>query len=421
MPSRRWRLSTSALRSAICPLLPEPITPTEVAIRNNRNGVHAETDAPAIFVVGYLGQRHMAVAPIANLPEVVGFRVLPGFGAPRALIPPSVGGAAERVSFRPRALSEARVSRYKTDMIAQAIHLAWPYVSTPAQIHLPHPSLVVQALREVAPECEIGVFIGNSANYGRSAVQAFGTDGDLLAVCRFITDPATRDRACVEYDLLQELHHQPALRAHIPTPCSLVKSHLGVGVVTDAFKGTPGPTWLTPPLEAWLGLCVSREEIRASSSSIVRQIVDRASTLSDHHHDLTSVAEGWAGQLEQESVRRTIVHGDFTPWNMLMDRGQLRVFDWEYGVVDGLPDWDAVFFELQVGIVHSQWSGERLLTEARMQAARASEHFSPSGRVALTGLVLLEIALRCAERHALDEARRISGAVMDFDARAKNL
>jgi hypothetical protein len=211
------------------------------------------------------------------------------------------------------------------------------------------------------------------------------------------------------------------LRAHIPTPYSLVKSHLGVGVVTDAFEGTPGPTQLKSPLEAWLGLCVSGDEIRASSSSIVRQIVDRASTLSDHHHDLPNVAEEWAGQLEQEPVRRTIVHGDFTPWNMLVDRGQLRIFDWEYGVVDGLPDWDAVFFELQVGIVHSQWSSERILAEAHMQATRSSEHFSPSGRAALTGLVLLEIALRCAERHAVDEARRISSVVMEFDARAKNL
>jgi hypothetical protein len=204
MPSRRWRLSTSALRSAICPLLPEPIAPAEVAIRSGRNGTCTETKAPAVFTVGHLGQRHMAAVPIAKLSEVVSFRVLPGFGASRALIPPTVGGAAERVSFRPRALSESRVSRYKTSAIAQAIHLAWPYMSTPAQIHLPQPSLVIQALREVVPECEIGVFIGNGANYGRSAVQAFGANGDLLAVCRFIADPVTRDRACVEYDLLQE-------------------------------------------------------------------------------------------------------------------------------------------------------------------------------------------------------------------------
>jgi Phosphotransferase enzyme family len=417
----RLRLAPSVLRSAVSPLLPEPIEPRDVAIVSRRDGIGALSKAPAVLVVGYPSQRGMIVDGAPRLPERISFRALPGFGAPRALLPSAVGDAAERVSFRPRAVSESLASRVKTKALTNAIHLAWPFVSTPIQMYLPQPSPVVGALKDAVPECELGVFIGNGANHGRSAVQAFTSDGDLAAVCRFITDSTTSDRARVEYGLLQYLHRQPSLRPHVPTPHRLVESHLGVGVVTDAFAGTSGPTQLDPALEAWLDLCVSKDEIQASSSSIVSHLVRRSPTLGDYHHSLPTVAADVAQQMERETVRQTIIHGDFTPWNMLMDHGQLRLFDWEYGAIDGLPDWDAIFFELQVGIVHHRWSSEHLLAEALVQGARPSDHFSPHGRAALVVLILIDIALRCAERHDEVEAGRISNVAMESYAHAGHI
>ena len=44
-------------------------------------------------------------------------------------------------------------------------------------------------------------------------------------------------------------------------------------------------------------------------------------------------------------------HGDFTPWNLLCDRGELRAFDWEYSIEIAPALFDLVHFIVQTGII----------------------------------------------------------------------
>ena len=56
--------------------------------------------------------------------------------------------------------------------------------------------------------------------------------------------------------------------------------------------------------------------------------------------------------LATAELPQTLMHGDATPWNMRKKQGAIVAFDWEYGVVDGLPVLDEL---------HYRWSTALLL------------------------------------------------------------
>ena len=52
----------------------------------------------------------------------------------------------------------------------------------------------------------------------------------------------------------------------------------------------------------------------------------------------------WCGHINQ-----TITHGDFTPWNIIFTKNNLiKVIDWEYASISGLPFYDLYFYKYQL-------------------------------------------------------------------------
>ena len=72
------------------------------------------------------------------------------------------------------------------------------------------------------------------------------------------------------------------------------------------------------------------------------------------------------------SVPIGLVHGDFAPWNCGFAAGQLVVYDWEEGQVDGLPLEDAfTYVVFPLLLVHHISDSRRLAAEAITFARRA--------------------------------------------------
>ncbi|HCE17839.1 MAG TPA: hypothetical protein DEQ80_08265 [Anaerolinea thermolimosa] len=56
-----------------------------------------------------------------------------------------------------------------------------------------------------------------------------------------------------------------------------------------------------------------------------------------------------AAPLTSRSWPVNFFHGDFAPWNILrLPGGSLRVLDWEYGMEEGFPFIDLIYYQLQV-------------------------------------------------------------------------
>jgi len=109
---------------------------------------------------------------------------------------------------------------------------------------------------------------------------------------------------------------------------------------------------------------------------------------------LSSVVGSAVQLLAGAQVPVTLVHGDFVPWNMVLDGGTLRVFDWEYGCLEGLPNWDETHFMLQVGLILHRWSRHQIVAALKRASARPAPSLDPPQKRAVMALVVVQLILR---------------------------
>jgi hypothetical protein len=95
----------------------------------------------------------------------------------------------------------------------------------------------------------------------------------------------------------------------------------------------------------------STQWMRYEDSQLFRTLRSRAKQLEGH------LSDAWSARLEigmrrvEEALagRRILlvgVHNDFTPWNIRIERGVAKVFDWEYAADEQLPLFDPLHFVL---------------------------------------------------------------------------
>ena len=65
-------------------------------------------------------------------------------------------------------------------------------------------------------------------------------------------------------------------------------------------------------------------------------------------------------RMSGERVRYGAYHGDFTPWNMFVEGGELFVFDWEYAGMSYPEGLDRYHFWMQTAIHEKHWGAEEL-------------------------------------------------------------
>lgn len=65
--------------------------------------------------------------------------------------------------------------------------------------------------------------------------------------------------------------------------------------------------------------------------------------------DSGQIIHSWLKPLAARKWPIVFQHGDFVPWNIrLMETGEIRAFDWEYGIPQGFPFLDMAYYFLQV-------------------------------------------------------------------------
>ena len=87
-------------------------------------------------------------------------------------------------------------------------------------------------------------------------------------------------------------------------------------------------------------------------------------TLFEEPHPAFELALRWLARHRPVSSGRTIVHGDFAPWNLRERDGAISAFDWEYGQPSGLPLLDELHYRLQVGFLLENWSPDQAAEES---------------------------------------------------------
>jgi hypothetical protein len=86
--------------------------------------------------------------------------------------------------------------------------------------------------------------------------------------------------------------------------------------------------------------------------------------------------------LAGKTIRTTLYHGDFAPWNIRAINAQnLQAFDWERGNLHGIPGWDWFHFIVQTSTLARRHSVERVAAEVEQlfQSPRFEKYAALAG------------------------------------------
>ena len=246
--------------------------------------------------------------------------------------------------------------------------------------------------------------IGNDAGLSccRSGAPGPWTKDTILFLHRKTTEPLYFVKAgagnavdillCNEANWLRILREQASLVDHIP---ELVAYRSGENLSFVAELLLPGIPIFTfgDPHVAFLRKFreFSRQTMQIEESRFYRNLRSRLRDLGG------LLSEAWSTRLDkgmrqiEQSLSGTPIllvaaHNDFTPWNIRVERGVARVFDWEYADYEQLPLFDPLHFALLPMALRSRptarmiqcmnqtlqnsqrWLGEEFCYKAEVQA-----------------------------------------------------
>jgi hypothetical protein len=332
-----------ALSHLVVPLaafLPESVAVRDVAVVETQESATSAHARAVLALRGPMASR----ALVGRWTRTYEFVAVPSLRSPRALVPAEDRGAS-RTLLMPRSAGASQSRRAAARVLRLLPTTVLTCTGRSVALAVDEVSPVAGVLERVAPRATFGVYLGNSRNAGRYSVQAFSS-GQPVAVAKVVAESEGRERVAHECEVLDVLSTISALAHTVPVKHEHLTVRAGEVLVTDAFGGEPCPISRTPLVRAWLDACRIGPPRLFSHSPLLRRAL--ASAMDSDAHELARLA---AEAVADTRVDRTVVHGDFVPWNIRVDRGRLRVFDWEYGCVDGVPAWDELFFEAQVALV----------------------------------------------------------------------
>ena len=411
MESQRDRV----LRRAVSCLLPEPLHPDDCLLLLGKEGrTQYGREVEAVLLRAQRGHMAGRRPDFDHLQHRHEFVMVPDTASPRALLPPGSTSREERLLFRPRSTSPTSWRKVELGTARVLRFAATKLMSAPLELATPAPSSLARELTRLFPGHRLGFFLGNPHNYLRPALHVF-LKGDLVAIGKFADNAELRRRISREWETLWSLKSVQGLAGAVPSPIVYHRSHLGETLLTNAFAaGDPAPTELTSPMVAWLHSCQQPRSGDAAKSALVERLTGELAEVAGADVFLSSVVGSAIQVLAGTQVPVTLVHGDFVPWNMVLHAGTLRVFDWEYGCLEGLPNWDETHFMLQVGLILHRWSRHHFVAALKSASAQPTLSLDPPQKRAVMALVVVQLILRNLDANHYRTATLLRGVAEDL-------
>ena len=403
------------LRRAVSCLLPEPLRPENcLLLLEKEEGRDDDREAEAVLLRHRRGHKAGRRRKFDHLPHRQQFLMTPDTASPRALLPPGSTSREEQLLLRPRSTSASSWRKVELGTASVLRFAAIKLMSAPLELATPAPSSLSRELTRLFPGHRLGFFLGNRSNYFRPALHVF-LKGDLVAIGKFADNDELRRRISREWEMLRSLKRVQGLAGPVPSPIAYHRSHLGETLLTSAFAGgDPAPIHLTPPVVAWLHSCQQSRTGDAAKSALVNRLTGELAEVAGMDEFLSSVVDSAVQILAGTQVPVTLVHGDFAPWNMTLAGRTLQVFDWEYGCLEGLPNWDETHFVLQVGLFLRRWSRHQSVAALKRASAQPVLSLDPPQKRAVMALVVVQLILRCLAANYHGMATLLRGVAEDL-------
>jgi len=207
----------------------------------------------------------------------------------------------------------------------------------------------------------------------KPSLAVLNTSGQIVAIAKLGNSTISTHNINHEAWVLGELNSHDPLEARVPRLLFSGEVDGQLLMVQSTLPGKPTPAQLTPAHHELLAALRCGPTIWANESNMIASLEARLINLqSSYAPRLLGALDGLRPTLASLRIPSTVVHGDFTPWNLRQHAGSIAAFDWEYAQLDGLPLIDETHFRLQVGYLLHNWSDKRAAHELHHAAAEAA-------------------------------------------------
>jgi hypothetical protein len=302
----------------------------------------------------------------AGFAHVARYAALPSIEAPRWLVPLAGGAVAAGAldlytPYRPK----ARLQRAALKLALRFGPRFWrPRQVTIATRHVP-------ALLRIAEEAlqtgglQLGVSTGTPGPARKPTVAYLDVRGRIQAYAKVATSDIARSLVVNEAAILGRLaadYGEPRL-----WPQLLFAGELDGRCVAlqSALAGKPASRAMGGGHVQLLARLAGGPPRPVLESDLLRSLGARLAAAGVKGAPW-AVLDAALGSLARVELPRTLTHGDFAPWNLRERNGAVTAFDWEYGVLDGLPGLDALHHVLQAGQLLKGWGAAEI--HAALQA-----------------------------------------------------
>jgi hypothetical protein len=322
------------------------------------------------------------------------FVVLPGRRDPRWLVPAGRTEAAGAMRLYTPYRLPARIAAATARAAARLGLLSMVRPGLLLASREPFP--LVERLTELVGPHSLVIHAGRGGRGERLTLAAVRQNGSLAAVARVARSPAGQASVRREATVLRGL----AERDDIGAPPLLWEGSVdgALAVVVGPVAGRAPEPRLGPAHDRFLAAAARGPTRSAAQAAILGDMGARAAAVAPADGQLSASLSLVTSGLADRQLPRTVVHGDFAPWNLRLDEGRLWAVDWEHGTLDGLPLLDEIHHELQVGFLLRGWEAED--AAARLATLAATSVYGAATSRALIALALVERVVRALEEDA---------------------
>ncbi|MBK7643654.1 MAG: phosphotransferase [Planctomycetes bacterium] len=318
--------------------------------------------------------------------------VLPGTGGGHVLLDgtdPEVFRAGTALLPRGRALS-----RLATGFVRESSRLGLHRLAPRRLALVERADAPGRALHQRFPglpdEISWNVASGVPGRDQKRIVQFVTRRGRVEAFAKIALTDSARARVEHEAELLVRL---AALGIRgVPALLGVERGTASTMLVQGALRGTRSPGILGRAHANFLGALAERTRRMLPLCEIESQRATRAGLAElagradpEWLETFAALERALLAAAGQMRLPCALAHGDFTPWNVLVEGSQARAFDWEHARLSAPPGHDALHFALQQAVLVDRRAPELLLAHLRECCA---EHLGPLPFVALAAYVL---------------------------------
>ncbi len=220
------------------------------------------------------------------------------------------------------------------------------------------PPDLLQLLHRLLAKTEIhlAVSTGTAGPGRKSTLSVLDRRGAPLAFAK-VAETATAERLMQnEAQILREIGE--VNRPQVAGPRLLFAGQLDGHPVTiqSPVSGWPAPRNMRESHFLFLQSLSHGLPRPAIESAFLRLLPERLDAVGLSSGDLPLVLHRAVQDLAEINLSPTLLHGDFAPWNLRLERDAISAFDWEYGVLDALPGLDELHHHWQTGFLLHGWS-----------------------------------------------------------------